>query len=529
MGTLRVVGGVAGAVALLLACGDKGKDPAVPTTRPTTGEAFGGVQCSSVRPQTEPDLMAWDAGSRATLKSIKDQGVAVVRYEAKGCDVSLHVLPNCKAKGKYVFSSYSAKETKLARSANELFAELPVGAAKLSGKLRGTRAIRTDYVMAGVESVEIGTTFKREELVGDCGDATHVVSKIYVGGFGLAAGESKDLESGASVFALPGVGAIGGGAKHESAVEHLQHEGVAEACEEAQKKGLASGQCSVPLRVALMSLGEAKVTCPAGTKWDGQKCAASVSTSCATGLHFEAGRGCVPDQAAAVTPPSPGTTAPRVEGGMVAIPAGDFMMGSADGLAAEKPVHRVHVNGFSMDVTEVTVSAYQACVSAGGCTPAATDSKLCNGGKSEKGNHPINCVTWDQATAYCGWAKKRLPTEEEWEYAARGKDGRKYPWGNDAPGDQLCWDRWLSGAGTCVVGSYPAGRSPFGLQDMAGNVREWTASGFSEDYTENRTGIARVNRGGSWLGSRAKDVHTAIRIAFPPPHHDNDVGFRCAR
>lgn len=564
MGKLRVLGGVAGVVVLLLACGDKGKDPAVPTTGPTTGEAFGGVQCSSVRPQTEPDLMAWDAGSRATLKSIKAQGVVVVRYEAKGCDVSLHVLPNCKAKGKYVFEPYSAKETKLARSANELFAELPVGAAKLSGKLRGTRAIRTDYMMAGVESVEIGTTFKREELVGDCGDATHVVSKIYVGGFGLAAGESKDLEGGASVFAIPGVGAIGGGAKHESAVEHLQHEGVAEACEEAQKKGLASGQCSVPLRVALMSLGEVKmacpegatwdgtqcvrknvvteVTCPAGTKWNGTQCAASVSTSCAAGLHFEAGRGCMPDQAAVVTPPSGGAATSRVEGGMVAIPAGDFMMGSDD-YEDEKPVLRVHVNGFSMDVTEVTVSAYQACVSAGGCAPAPTTvdwsgiteqgrskySGYCNGGKSEKGNHPINCVSWDQATAYCGWAKKRLPTEEEWEYAARGTEGRKYPWGGEAPASQLCWQREASGQGTCAVGSYPAGRSPFGLQDMAGNVSEWTSSLYSENYSKNRTGPARVSRGGGWFHVGLSNVRGADRRRNAPSDRSFDLGFRCAR
>jgi len=268
---------------LLLACGEKGKDPAVPTTGPTTGEAFGGVACSSVRPQTEPDLMAWDPGSRATLKSIKDQGVAVVRYEAEGCNVSLHVLPNCKAKGKYVFSSYNARDTKLAHDANELFAKLPLGAATLSGKLKGTRAIRADYVMAGVESVEIGTTFQREELIGECGGATHIVSKIYVGGFGLAAGESREIEGGASVFAVPGLGGIGGGAKHEAAVEHLQHEGSAKACDEALEKGVASGQCSVPLRVALMSLGP----------------------SCAAGQRHDPGRGCVAEQASAGVAPTP--------------------------------------------------------------------------------------------------------------------------------------------------------------------------------------------------------------------------------
>jgi hypothetical protein len=261
-------------VVALVACGPN-KEPAMPSAGPSTGEALGGVQCTAVRPQTEPDLMAWDSGSRATLRSVKEQGVVVVRYEAEGCNVQLHVLPNCAAKGSYAFSPYSATETKLARTANELFAELPIGAAKLSGKLKGTRAIRTDYMMAGVESLKIGATFKREELVGDCNAATHVVTKIYVGGFALAAGESRDLEGGASVFVVPGVG-VGGGAKSESAVQRLQNEGSAKACEEAQEKGTPSPQCSVPLRIALMPLGAQPVACPGESTWDGRQCVGQV-------------------------------------------------------------------------------------------------------------------------------------------------------------------------------------------------------------------------------------------------------------
>ncbi len=243
---------VTGMVVLLVGC-EKQKEPAVPLAGPSTGEAFGGTQCSSVRPQTEPDLMAWDSGSRATLRSIKEQGVVVVHYEAQGCNVQLHVLPNCVAKGTYAFSPYSATETKMARNANELYAELPVGAAKLAAKLQGSHVIRTDYMMAGVEAVKIGSTFKPDELIGECSDATHVVSKIYVGGFALAAGEARLLEGGASVFVMPAI-SVGGGAKTESSVEHLQREGVAKACEEAQEKGAQSPQCAVPLRIALMAI-----------------------------------------------------------------------------------------------------------------------------------------------------------------------------------------------------------------------------------------------------------------------------------
>jgi hypothetical protein len=320
-GAMRATSGWGGALGLVLAggllavaCGGDQKGPAVPTAGPSTGEAFGGVQCSAVRPQTEPDLMAWDSGSRATLKSIEDQGVAVVHYEAEGCNVSLHVLPNCVAKGSYSFSAYSATETKMARNANELFAELPVGAAKLSTQLKGTRAIRTDYMMAGVESLKIGSTFKREELVGDCADATHVVSKIYVGGFALAAGETRDLEGGASVFVAPAVSA-GGGAKSESAVEHLQHEGVAKACEEAQEKGTPSPQCSVPLRIALMSLGAQEVACPTGATWDGKQCVRKnvvTEVQCPGGATWDGSKCLATATATTQNPATPAVAAPSI-------------------------------------------------------------------------------------------------------------------------------------------------------------------------------------------------------------------------
>jgi formylglycine-generating enzyme required for sulfatase activity len=211
-------------------------------------------------------------------------------------------------------------------------------------------------------------------------------------------------------------------------------------------------------------------------------------------------------------------------GRMVKVPAGDFLMGSNDGEADEKPVHRVHVAAFEMDVTEVTVAQYGACVSAGGCPASAK-------GSDSRGDHPINFVSWDEASTYCAWAEKRLPREEEWEYAARGPDGRKYPWGDEAPGNQLCWNKTMSGS--CAVGSFPAGRSPFGLLDMAGNVMEWTATKYSGDHPiKNWTGTSRVIRGGSWaqyLDFDASSVRAARRSASPPGMRASDLGFRCAR
>ena len=213
--------------------------------------------------------------------------------------------------------------------------------------------------------------------------------------------------------------------------------------------------------------------------------------------------------------------------GMALIPGGTFQMG--DGKQSDSPVHAVTVAAFAMDLTEVTVAAYAACVEKGACTAASTtqvwDGKdqgagACNGSRADRQNHPVNCVDAGQAAAYCRAAGKRLPTEEEWEYAARGgAEDRTYSWGNDAPGSQLCWSGDTQRRGTCPVASYPPGA--FNLADMAGNVWEWTAS----DYDA----TARVLRGGSWYLDDASDVRGADRYGIAPSNRVDFVGVRCAR
>ena len=267
-----------------------------------------------------------------------------------------------------------------------------------------------------------------------------------------------------------------------------------------------------------------------GTEQQGNPRVAVVNRNCDGGMHFVDGQGCVanvvstPPQPVQPQPPEPGVAA----GGMVRIPAGTFNMGSNDGGADEKPVHAVRVGAFEMDVTEVTVGAYRRCVNAGTCSAAWTD-EYCNWGASGKEEHPINCVDWSQANSYCGWAGKRLPTEEEWEYGARGTDRRTYPWGNEGPGGQLCWSRWESEAATCVVGSYASGDSPFRLHDMAGNVSEWTASGYSADYSKSRDNAVVVDRGGGWFHRAPSEVRTADRHWSSPANSNSGLGFRCAR
>jgi formylglycine-generating enzyme required for sulfatase activity len=213
-----------------------------------------------------------------------------------------------------------------------------------------------------------------------------------------------------------------------------------------------------------------------------------------------------------------------VESAMVRIPPGSFRMGSGDGNDNERPVHEVKVAGFLMDVTEVTVRDYEACIRAGRCS-APWSHESCNSNRSDRQNHPVNCVDWRQATAFCAWLGKRLPSEEEWEYAARGTDGRTHPWGAGKPGNQLCWDT----EGTCEVGSFPSGKSPFGVLDMAGNVAEWTSGLKSENYLAQGTGDERVTRGGSWSTRNPFWIRASVRFAFHETNRLSFVGFRCVR
>jgi sulfatase modifying factor 1 len=514
-------------------------------------DAFEGVNCSALRPPTEPDLMAWDSGQRARLKQLGERGVVGVRYKAVGCNVELEVL-NCVGKGAaYEFSAYSATETKVAKSARDLYADMPIGAARLGAKVGGGRALRTDYMLAGVLATAPMESFPSDKLEGDCKRATHVVSQLYLGGFAMAAGESEKLAAEASLFGA------GAGAQQDRTAERLATEGDAEACAKAQKTQAREAGCSVPLRIGLTPIAGrvegAPPTCPAGATWNGTECeerkvvtkvdcpkgttlkdgqcvasvstecpagtsfqagkgcVASVNTSCPAGTRFEQGRGCV---ATVVEPAKPiAPAAPRASEGMAQLAGGTYTMGDTKQTVTVAPV--------ALDLTEVTVDAYAKCVSAGKCSAPNTGG-YCNWNVGGKGNHPINCVDWNQATAYCQWAGKRLPTEPEWEWAARGQArGTEYPWGNDAPGAHACWNRWSSKQDTCAVGGFPSGDAPGGIHDLAGNVWEWTSTAYDSS--------ARVSRGGSWSSGNPSFLRAANRIRFVPSFRDSNLGFRCAR
>lgn len=257
---------------------------------------------------------------------------------------------------------------------------------------------------------------------------------------------------------------------------------------------------------------------------------------------------------------------------MVYVPGGEFEMGSDNDdldymmqlckeyygdcfrgwFKNEQPVHTVALDGFWIDRTEVTNAQYRQCVEAERCDPPAESSSPTGDlyyGNSTYDDYPVVYVSWHQAADYCEWADARLPTEAEWEYAARGPEGRVFPWGDtfDATRvnycDANCEFDWADGSVddgygyTAPVGSYPDGVSWCGALDLAGNVWEWVADWYDAAYygrspSQNppgpSSGQERVRRGASWHYP-PHSMRSAVRFGIAPDIPDNFQGFRCAR
>jgi formylglycine-generating enzyme required for sulfatase activity len=257
---------------------------------------------------------------------------------------------------------------------------------------------------------------------------------------------------------------------------------------------------------------------------------------------------------------------------MVLIPKGEFFMGSDDDDEGERPAHHVELSPYCIDLTEVTTARYQACSASGKCKRAAKTNefpgitshdrevfdRLCSAVDPDaQADHPITCVDWSMAQIFCeSLPGGRLPTEAEWEFAARGPDGRRYPWGDEPPSAErlnacgsecVAWAKEMkvqltamygaddSWPNTAQVGSFPKGKSPFGLLDVAGNVWEWVSDWhgpYGKGAEKNPTGPAdgklKVIRGGAWNGAVAGWVRPTFRFMAPPDSRSYGTGFRCA-
>lgn len=230
-------------------------------------------------------------------------------------------------------------------------------------------------------------------------------------------------------------------------------------------------------------------------------------------------------------------------------------MGNNSGGVDEKPSHLVYLNTLWIDKTEVTIEMFGHFVSETGYQTTAeingygyiwannqwkelahaSWSNPDGKGISNDANHPVSQVSWYDAQAYCIWVERRLPTEAEWEKAARGVDGRTFPWDNTTPDSSLA--NFDQSSGPSNVGSYPRGASPYGALDMLGNVWEWTADWYNANYyatspTDNpqgpQFGTHRAIRGGGW-NSNLNNIQITNRDVSKPQYYNNILGFRCAK
>jgi formylglycine-generating enzyme required for sulfatase activity len=412
--------GLLGVLVVGVACGGT----AVPEQRL---DLSAGAVCGDAESALQPLIVEWPASARAELEARAKQGLVGVRVE--GCRLKVA----CTLPGAYAYTAVTPKRERISiRDETELYATLPAQAAQLEAALRDAGELNVMMQVVGryEAAAPAGAT---------CPGATHWLRGVTAGAYRFVAGSTTS--AGAKVE-LWGAKA---GVAHEEELAILSEDGDPSACAAAGAKDTAPPfGCGALLRMDLVPI--------AG------------------------------DVAKASRPVGAGAPAGHAGGEMVAIPAGTVRVGATDLSYNERPVHEVTIAAFAIDRTEVTVGAFAACVDAGVCAPPAgrgedfADEQLCSWRRRE--GEPalaVNCVSHDDAATYCEFVGKRLPTEHEWEYAARGADFRKYPWGNaDPEAKSLCGGR---GHGVpCAVDSTPLDVSAFGVVDMGANVREWTAS-----------------------------------------------------
>jgi formylglycine-generating enzyme len=275
------------------------------------------------------------------------------------------------------------------------------------------------------------------------------------------------------------------------------------------------------------------VTCPPGSHFEGGVCLGDLSTDCPAGMTFRSGTGCVPVLAQQPIDPPPTAGVPagltpsgsKCPAGMALVKGGSFKLTGYHASAGST----VTVKDYCLDLTEVTVGAYKSCTKKGTCP---STSLVCNQGSSSwnagDDQLPLNCIDYNDSATYCTFAGKRLATEDEWEWAARGGGlGRKYPWGDTEDWSKLCASTPNKRTLPCKAGSFTAGDTPLGIHDMAGSLWEWTTTTRSQD---NLTPGNHAIRGGGWdIVVGFPSFASSSRVGYEPTYRSKAVGFRCAK
>lgn len=519
-----------------------GTSTCVISTRPTRELRPGGDEpvdlgdesCASIPVPRDPALLGLDDGTITSIAAAARDGAVVVQYFAVGCSVRLRVLEDCRPRGQYHYTPAPRETQEVVRSTAQLLERLPLANRPVAQALRRAGAVRLHLRRAGrlERTAEGGLPGLRDPT---CEGATHLVRAIDLGAAILAEGESPIEEDGDRILAQLG---------------------KLDTCAGARGARRPPSGCDAPLRVELVPLlgpevaGAGETHGPRGDRAERPDAGAGEGEGGSEGNEAQdAGLPAAGGRAE----PVPEAVEPAGED-MIAVPAGDFWMGADGPDRSQAPRHRVTLDAFRIDRTEVTAAAYARCVADRVCMPARI-GEACTANRPDKARHPINCVSFAQARAFCAYRKRRLPTEAEWERAARGTDARAFVWGNDWPppprvgnfGDETARQvhvSWLAISeyddgfpDTAPVGTFPAGRSPVGALDMAGNVAEWTADRYDEHYYDKAparnpkgpsAGFGRVVRGSTFGHHRKAQFFVTARVGYREDVTSAHIGFRCA-
>lgn len=447
--------------------------PAVPGCRPeatSRGDReqlvgmFGGKPdqaCEYVSSQTQPYVVTWDEMELNDLQRAIGQGPPVV-VRVDGCELEL--LMGCTpAGGRYSFSParITRPRTTEVRTTEEAIAELQIGGLGFEAYFDGFERLLVTRALGGTWEVVERDDFYDDELSGSRCKGATHVVHAIDVGAYRVQGTQAKAGGAKAQGGVAGVKAGAGGGGSSSRHE-LTHKGDPEQCGARGWGDAPVDECSTPLRLTLRTI----------------RPAAERNTVCPYGMQ-------------------------HVAGGQLG---------------------ELRLLEFCIDATEVTAQAYAECVEAGTCD-APSRSRYGTWREAGKERHPVTDVTWYDATRYCEHVGKRLPTAEEWGWAARGRDEeRPFPWGTMSPtSDLACWNRADAGLGTCPTGEHPLGRSRDGVLDLAGNVAEWTTSSF--EGNERR----RVVMGGSWRDEAPAQLQAHARSGHKARDEgDGDLGFRCA-